>query len=76
MSDTKILTVNHLAMRTLESSCRCALEKEFRDEDRKWDVLLLSDLADLLVSESDSEQLEVSDWIIRHLRQPEPVRVN
>lgn len=70
---TKILSVSHLAMRTLESSCGCSLEKEFSYDDRKWNVLLLSDLADILVSAADDEDIEVSEYIVRHLRTPTPL---
>jgi hypothetical protein len=65
VNDTKILTLNHLALRVLEDVLRFPLVKERRD-DRQWDVLVLTQLADGLVDAADSENTNVSDFIIGH----------
>lgn len=65
MTDTKILTLNHLALRVLEDVLRFPLVKERRD-DRQWDVLVLAQLADGLIDAADSELTTVSDFIIGH----------
>jgi hypothetical protein len=67
MSTTCILTLSHLAVRTLEERNRIGLEKEKRS-DGKWDVLMNKDIADALMDQADNEGLTASDWIVRHMR--------
>lgn len=67
--DSVVITVSHLALRTLEDSIRQHVVADRRGDGR-WDVLMSSRLAEALTVAAEEEGMTVSDYIISLHRRP------